>query len=354
MTSHVRGFWGQTAGPVVALSPMDGLTDAAARCIALRHGKPDFTVTEFVAVEGLTHGGIALLDDFLHEASDRPVVAQLYGIEPAAFREAAAIATALGFDGVDINMGCPAATVARRGAGAALIRTPDLAKEIVRATRAGIDDWANGGSLDRLVSHNRIRRMVRARCEPYLESSRRRIPVSVKTRIGFDNICVEQWASHLSEAEPIAITFHGRTLKQLYGGSARWDAIGRAADTLRGSGILVLGNGDIEDRNHALSLITEYGLDGAMIGRATVGNPWVLRSETVSTALRLRTAMEHAELFEHIFPNRPYMAVRKHLHGYCRGFDGASNLRKELMLSPSAAHSRRMIERILEPIAAQV
>ena len=350
--TNVRGFWTDLTSPIVGLSPMDGVTDAVARRMAVVHGHPDLTITEFVAVEGLTHGAVVLLDDLTYDPRHRPVVAQLYGVDPAAFREAAAIATALGFDGIDVNMGCPACTVARRGAGAALIQTPELAREIVRAVRAGIADWANGGTLRELISHNKVRRIVVERAEPLGDATRRLIPVSVKTRIGFDDVVVERWAGELALEEPVAITFHGRTLKQMYSGSANWDAIGRAAERLRGSGILVLGNGDLADRQAAEQRIRDYGLDGALIGRATVGNPWVLAGQTADVPTRLRAAIEHAELFADLFPKRPFMAARKHLHGYCRGFEGAGELRKQLMLAPTAADCRRLIERALLPLAA--
>lgn len=352
LAPSTRGFWSSLPRPIVALAPMDGVTDAVARRIACHHGQSDLTITEFVAVEGLTHGAVTLLDDLRYDETTRPVVAQLYGVDPAAFREAAAIATALGFDGIDVNMGCPATSVARRGAGAALIQTPELAQAIVRAVRAGIRDWADGGDLAGLVTHPRVRRAVAARAEPLAAWTRRTIPVSVKTRIGVDDIVVERWARQLAEAEPVAITFHGRTLKQLYSGEADWDAIGRAADVLRGSGIRVLGNGDVRDRSAALERIGAYRLDGALIGRAAIGNPWALAGRVVDPATRLRTAIEHAELFERAFPNRPFVATRKHLHGYARHFDGAADLRKALMVAPSAAACRALIERVLEPLAA--
>jgi tRNA-dihydrouridine synthase B len=348
--SWPKGFWAELTKPIVGLSPMDGITDAAARRIAVRHGRPDLTITEFVAVEGLTHGAVALLEDFRYDPGHRPVVAQLYGVEPQAFREAAAIACALGFDGIDVNMGCPAASVAARGAGAALIRTPDLAREIVRAVRAGIDDWANGGTLEELVSHAKVRRTVAARV--ISDDTRHRIPVSVKTRVGFDEVIAERWVGELALEAPAAITLHGRTLKQMYSGQANWDAIGRAAETLRGSGILVLGNGDLSDRADAMARVRGYGLDGALIGRATVGNPWVLSGRVASIEERLRVAIEHAEEFERSGWHRPFVAVRRHLHGYCKGFEGAGELRKGLMTAPTAADCRRLIERHLLPLVA--
>lgn len=346
------GFWADLPRPFVALSPMDGVTDAVARHVAVRHGRSPFTVTEFVAVEGLTHGAVALLEDLRYLDDDRPVVAQLYGVDPTAFREAAAIATALGFDGVDINMGCPANSVARRGAGAALIQTPDLARQIIRETRAGVADWANGGTLTELVRHAKVRRIVAERAAPFGDSTRRLIPVSVKTRIGYDEVVAERWISEIVEETPVAITLHGRTLKQLYAGSADWDAIGRAADAIRGSGTLVLGNGDLRDRQTAIARACAYGLDGALIGRATIGNPWALAGLTVDTPTRLMTAIAHAELYERTFPSRPFVAARKHLHGYVKAFEGAGDLRRQLMLAPNSAACRRLIEQALLPLAA--
>jgi tRNA-dihydrouridine synthase len=348
-----RGFWADLPRPIVGLSPMDGVTDAVARRMARRCGRPDMTITEFVAVEGLVHGAVGLLDDFLYDdgaPGARPVVAQVYGADPAAFRQAAAIATALGFDGVDVNMGCPAASVAARGAGAALIKTPELAREIVRATRAGIDDWANGGRLERIVPHAKVRRVVAERAARFGDTTRRRIPVSVKTRVGYDEVEAERWVAELALEAPAAITFHGRTLRQLYAGRADWDAIGRAAEVVRGSGVLVLGNGDLADRADAVGRAASYRLDGALIGRATVGNPWVLSDRVASTAERLGAAIEHAEEFERQRWRRPFVAVRRHLYGYCRGFEGAVELRRRLMLAPNAAECRRLIEAALDAL----
>src|SRR2546428_3204969 len=219
-----RGCWADLPRPIVGLSPMDGVTDAVARSMAVRYGRPDLTITEFVAVEGLTHGAVALLEDLRYDEGERPVVAQLYGVDPAAFREAAAIATALGFDAIDVNMGCPASSVARRGAGAALIQTPDHARAIIRAVRAGIADWADGRSLDELVSHRKVRRVVKERAVRFGEASRRVLPVSVKTRFRYAEVVGARWHRELAREEPVAITLHGRTLKQMYSGSADWDA----------------------------------------------------------------------------------------------------------------------------------
>ncbi|MBM4417825.1 MAG: tRNA-dihydrouridine synthase [Chloroflexi bacterium] len=348
-----RGFWLALPRPIVALSPMDGVTDVVARAIALRHGQPDLTITEFVSVEGLVRGAIALLEDLRFIPSDRPVIAQLYGTDPSAYRVCATIACALGFDGIDINMGCPALTVANRGAGAALIRNPDLARRIIASVREGIDDWGLGKSLARTVDHPRLRRAIAERVARTETRGRTgAIPVSVKTRIGFDSIEAERWVADLAAAEPAAITLHGRTLKQMYSGTANWDAIGRAAEHLRGSGIVVLGNGDVADRREALARCRDYGVDGVLIGRATIGNPWAFLGQEATVAQRLRVAIEHAELFATAHASRPFMAVRRHLHGYARGFAGASELRRQLMLAPDATRARDLLEGALVVSAA--
>jgi tRNA-dihydrouridine synthase B len=242
-------FWNQIRRPIVGLAPMDGVTDAAYRRISARHGRPDVVLTEFTNVEGLSRGAQLMLDDFIYSEEERPAVAQIYGGEPESFYKVTVLACALGFDGIDVNMGCPAKNVASRGCGAALIRNPELAKEILRAVKRGIADWADGISIDRLGMKPRmpirVRRMNLERIGAEEVGERRKIPLSVKTRIGYDKIVVEDWVKHLLEEEPVAITLHGRTLKQMYTGEADWEAIGRAAEVIHQTPTLVLGNGDL-------------------------------------------------------------------------------------------------------------
>ena len=131
-------FWQDLPRPIVGLAPMDGVTDAACRFIMATLGHPAVIVSEFTAVDGLNAGAERLLDDFYYHPIERPVVAQVFGAIPENFVQAAAIAAALGFDGLDINMGCPVKNVAERGAGAALIRHPERALAIIAAAREGI------------------------------------------------------------------------------------------------------------------------------------------------------------------------------------------------------------------------
>ena len=126
---------------------MDGVTDAAFRYITAKHGGPDVILTEFVNIQSALYSPHTLLQDFAYSEIERPIAAQIYGKTPELFYQVAHIVCELGFDGLDINMGCPAKKVAAIGCGAALIRTPDLAREIIRAAKQGVRDWYDGQSL---------------------------------------------------------------------------------------------------------------------------------------------------------------------------------------------------------------
>ncbi|PIR99086.1 hypothetical protein COT87_01335, partial [Candidatus Collierbacteria bacterium CG10_big_fil_rev_8_21_14_0_10_44_9] len=167
-------------------------------------------------------------------------VAQVFGKKPEFFAEAAVLVESLGFDGIDINMGCPAHKVEESGSGAGLIHTPALAQEIIRTVKAAT-----------------------------------KLPVSVKTRIGVDKDVAEEWMEQLMEVRPAMISLHGRTLKQLYQGRADWEAIARAAKVVHKHGGHILGNGDITSINNLQFTIHKYGVDGVLIGRAAEGNPGV-------------------------------------------------------------------------------
>lgn len=358
-------FWKNIRRPIVGLAPMDGVTDAAYRRIAARHGSPDVVLTEFTNVEGLSRGAQIMLDDFIYSEEERPAVAQIYGSEPESFYKVAVLACALGFDGIDVNMGCPAKNVAARGCGAALIRNPALAKEILQAVKRGIADWANGISIDRLGMKPRmairVRRMNVDRIGVEDVEERRVIPLSVKTRIGYDSIVVEDWVRHLLEEEPAVITLHGRTLKQMYTGSADWEAIGRAAEVIHQTPTLVLGNGDLTSLEMAAEKIRLSGVDGVLIGRGAMGNPWIfshkealkdfLAGETAilpqdlipDLETRFSVLLEHARLFEQIKGGVRFAAMRKHFAFYCRGMPGAAELRNRMFQTKDSGQVESII-----------
>src|SRR5258708_7376435 len=189
-------FWQNLAKPIVGLSPMDGVTDAPFRYITKKYGNPDVIYTEFTSVEGVCHKAKELLKDFLYDETQRPIVAQVYGTTPKFFRQTAVVLCELGFDGIDINMGCPAKNVAHSGAGAALIKTPKLAQEIIRETKAGIQDWLNGMTskdCPDISAEIAVEVEKRHQALPEQYQQRRPLPVSVKTRIGYDSPVIEEW-----------------------------------------------------------------------------------------------------------------------------------------------------------------
>jgi tRNA-dihydrouridine synthase len=344
-------FWHQIKKPILGLSPMDGVTDAPFRYIVAKYGKPDVMMTEFTNVEGLARNAVVMLDDFLYSETERPIVAQIYGSEPESFYKIAIICCELGFDGVDINMGCPAKNVAARGCGAALIQNPPLAKEIIQQVKLGIRDWVEGKMIEDLGLKNRmifkVRRMNEARIGLPNIVERKPIPVSVKTRIGFDRVVVEDWVKHLLEEEPVAITLHGRTLKQMYTGSADWEAIARAAEVIHQTSTLVLGNGDIQSLEDAGEKILKSGVDGALIGRSVIGQPGFFNrgdQESKKTSFeRFKIMLEHARFFESVKGADRFSAMRKHFGWYCKGVPQAAELRRQMFQTNSTAELEKIV-----------
>lgn len=208
-------FWQSLTGPIIGMAPMDGVTDATFRHTVALQGKPDVSFTEFTHVHDVCRGPEFLLDSLVYHEVERPIVAQLYGKDPDLFYQAAHAVCELGFDGLDVNMGCPSRSVALSGSGAGLIRTPDLAHAIMQATRQGIADWAAGQTLERaglkLGRVEAIQRMNQQRqaARPLVRGI---IPLSVKTRLGYDVAIVDRWIEHLLMEQPAVISLHGNAL----------------------------------------------------------------------------------------------------------------------------------------------
>jgi nifR3 family TIM-barrel protein len=337
---------------------MDGVTDSAFRLMAARHGKPDVLFTEFTHVHDVCRGPEFLLDSLRYDDAERPVVAQLYGKDPDLFYQAAHIVCELGFDGLDINMGCPSHNVASSGSGAGLIRTPDLAHAIMRAARQAIADWAAGQTLEAAgVKAARIEavRRCNARRNDVVPSVRSTIPLSVKTRLGYDEVIVERWVEHLLAESPAVISLHGRTLQQMYRGQADWAAIGRAAQVVRATGTLLFGNGDVQSLTEAVDRVRRTGVEGVLVGRAALGAPWFFKDKEAarrhaqlgkpwnsdpwmpSLADRFEILLEHAREFEAQSGAQQFRRMRKHLGWYCKGFPHAAALRARMFLASSAA-----------------
>lgn len=363
-------FWNRIRKPIIGLSPMDGVTDASFRLVAARHGPPDLCMTEFTSVEAICCGAEGFVRDLSYGECERPVLAQIYGRTPHAFYQVAHLVGELGFDGLDINMGCPARNVASKGCGAGLIRNPDLAVALIRSARRGLADWAAGQRLEEVGLApevvERVRGMKRGRAAP---GNRPSIPLSVKTRVGYDEVEVDEWIPVLLGEGPAAISVHGRTLKQMYRGAADWDAIGRAVELARESPTLILGNGDLKSMPEVVERVRQTGVDGVLLGRGAMGNPWVFRHKqwakdtlagvsaaapdetSVSRNERTRVLLEHSRHFEGLWGERRFPAMRKHLAWYCKGFRGASRWRARMVRARNAEEVARIVE--AEPEASE-
>lgn len=324
--------WQHLPKPIFGLSPMDGVTDHIFRTIVYNHGTPDVMFTEFVSVEGLSRRIPALLNDLKYLPHERPMIAQIYGYELEAFRSSTKIVIELGFDGLDINMGCPAKSVVHSGGGAALIKACPHAKEIIRVC---------GEEL-----------------EEHFQKTGKRIPLSVKTRLGYDKALIKDWVGQLLDCKELSnISLHGRTLKQGYSGDADWEAIAQAAELAKGSGKTILGNGDLKDLNDAAEKIKLAQVDGALLGRASYGNPWLFfekekvrqgekTEDIITTQMRFKTLLEHAELLWKNKDPKNFIQIRKHCGWYLKGFSGAAELRQQLV----RVNTLEELERILMPL----
>ena len=312
------GFWKQLERPFFALAPMANVTDTVFRQIIIKHGRPDAMWTEFVATDALcSEGRESALRDLQYAPHERPLVAQIFGSVPAHFYEAAKLVAELGFDGVDINMGCPEKNIVKSGACSALINEPALAQDIIRATQEGAGT----------------------------------IPVSVKTRLGFSKDTLEEWLPILLETKPAAITVHGRTRKEMSKNPARWNRIKDAVEIAKGSGVLIIGNGDVTSLDDARQKAQETGVDGVMLGRAIFGNPWLFHKEGLVPTLeeKLLAMVEHTQLFEQTWGDtKSFELMKKHYKAYVNGFDGAKALRMKLMECHSAAAIEHKVSLFLE------
>lgn len=359
-----NNFWQRLPKPIIGLAPMDGITDYAFREIVSRHGKPDVMYTEFVNVEGLCHNAPQMLRAFYYSKNQRPIVAQLFGKDPGSFYEATMLVCELGFDGVDINMGCPAKNVAGHGSGAALIDKPDLALEIIISVKAAIDDYLNGKTLDDCPHlSSKVKARVQAIKKRFkLSKIKMQIPVSIKTRLGVNENQIVRWIQNLLKVKLACIAIHGRTLKQGYQGQADWLSIKEAVltrdntqdDLYSEERTLILGNGDLLSLKKALDTVKIYLVDGALIGRASLGNPQIfaknshgLANEVSQNLNMAQVALEHAQIFEEIYSQEEqykFWPMRKHLASYIKGFPDASRIRAELVQTNSSAEVAKILK----------
>jgi nifR3 family TIM-barrel protein len=321
-----QGFWKKIKKPFFVLAPMADVTDAAFRRVINKYGKPDVIWTEFVSADGLilAHDGgkKKLLRDLLYSETERPIVAQLFGSNPETMQKAAALVQELGFDGIDINMGCPDRGVEKQGAGAAMIKNPKRAREIIRAAKEGAPN----------------------------------LPVSVKTRVGYNKNELETWLPELLAEQPALITVHARTRKEMSLVPARWEHVKRAVEIRNNfvipdgtkSTTLIAGNGDVKDVHDAQNKILETGADGVMLGRAIFGNPWLFSEKTPTLYEKLTVMLEHTKLFAELLGDiKNFAIMKKHYKAYVKDFDGAAELRNALMEANDVTEIEKRVQTFL-------
>ncbi len=350
------GFWSKLKtdilargnGPFFALAPMADVTDAAFRKLIAKYGKPDVMWTEFVSANGLaSRGKEALMVDLLYGEEERPIVAQLFTADPKNMESAARLVEELGFDGLDINMGCPDRTIEKQGAGACLIKTPDVAREIIRAAKRGAPN----------------------------------IPISVKTRVGYNHLEIDTWIPTLFEEGIAALTVHVRTRKEMSKVPADWSRLKKivALRDRLSPDTLIIGNGDVTSLLDGRQKAKESGVDGVMIGRGIFGNPWLFddsrsivsvlpkkhplgrlpligkffhtkrgapssKVKPITVRERLDALLEHTKLFDSLLGKvKSFSIMKKHYKAYVNGFPGSKELRQNLMESKNVDEVEEII-----------
>ncbi len=295
-------FWRKLKRPFFILAPMDDVTDVVFREIVSEVGKPDVLVTEFTNVEGLNSAGFEAVSERLKfTEKQRPIVAQIWGLKPENYFKSAQIIKKMGFDGIDINMGCPVKDVTKTGACSAMINTPNLAEEVIKATIKGA-----GG-----------------------------LPVSVKTRLGLSKYQPE-WIEFLLKLNIDLLIIHGRTVKEMSKVPTHWDKIGEVREIRDRLGVktLIIGNGDVKSRQQGEELAKEYGLDGIMIGRGIFDDIALFNRDKKQWSIEERVSLllRHAKLYQDTWGDKKhFLPMRKFVKVYIKDFVGASELRAKLM-----------------------
>lgn len=304
--------------PFFILAPMDDVTDTVFRRVIGACAAPDMYFTEFVNVDGLqSPGRQKLMKKLFHTDEERPLVAQIWGKNPENYYKTAQELVEMGFAGVDINMGCPAKSEVKAGTCSALINNRPLALEIIKATQEGA-----GG----------------------------KIPISVKTRLGFNEVDFT-WHELLLQQNINMLTIHGRTKKEMSKVPADWQKVGHIRQMRDDAKVntLIVGNGDVESRAHGLQLAEEHQLDGIMIGRGVFHDPFAFAEESpwlqTTQSERITLFRKHVALFAETWKNneRPIHTLNKFCKIYIQGFDGAKELREKLMKADSSHELTKLL-----------
>ncbi|HEA2997445.1 TPA: tRNA-dihydrouridine synthase [Staphylococcus aureus] len=312
-----ENFWSELPRPFFILAPMEDVTDIVFRHVVSEAARPDVFFTEFTNTESFCHpeGIHSVRGRLTFSEDEQPMVAHIWGDKPEQFRETSIQLAKMGFKGIDLNMGCPVANVAKKGKGSGLILIPDVAAEIIQATKAG------------------------------------GLPVSVKTRLGYYEIDEwKDWLKHVFEQDIANLSIHLRTRKEMSKVDAHWElieAIKNLRDEIAPNTLLTI-NGDIPDRKTGLELAEKYGIDGVMIGRGIFHNPFAFEKEPREHTCKelLDLLRLHLSLFNKYEKDeiRQFKSLRRFFKIYVRGIRGASELRHQLMNTQSIAEARALLD----------
>ena len=311
----MKFFWHDCKKPILALAPMEDVTDTVFRQIVAKCARPTVFFTEFTSVDGLfSRGREAVIHRLDYAPGEHPIIAQIWGNTPELFYKAAQLVAEMHFDGVDINAGCPEKNVVSHGGGACLIQDPVLMKEIIAATKES------------------------------------KLPVSVKTRLGYKKISPD-WIGFLLEQDLDALTIHGRTAAELSKVPAHWDKIGESVmlKNQMKKKTIIIGNGDVANYADAVAKCNEFGTDGAMIGRGIFHDLWAFDSNGISHMddhkKLLAIMRDHIMVFQKTWRDKKNFAVlKKFFKIYVQGFPNASRVREQLMETKSPEEALRMLE----------
>lgn len=319
----VVSFWNTLPKPFFVLAPMEDVTDAAFRRLIAKTGCPDVTWTEFTSADGLVRanekGQTKLRRKLLYGKEERPIVAQLFSSNTANMEAVSRLCLELGFDGVDINMGCPDKSVEKQMCGSGMIKHPDRAVEIIRAAKRGAT------------------------------SDIKSIPISVKTRIGYAHDEIDTWIPTLLQEDIGALTIHMRTRNEMSDVPAHWDLMPRIVmlrDEIAPS-TRIIGNGDVMTIGEGRQKCEELGCDGIMFGRAIFGNPWLFTNrdkDTISPQEKIATLVKHITYFQELLTGTVSEAVMKrHFKAYISGWPGAAELRVRLMETQTLDQAKEIL-----------
>ncbi len=313
----MKDFWQNLNKPILALAPMEGVTDTVFRRVINYCGRPSVYFTEFTNVDGLFSKGAKQVEHrLIFTPEERPLIAQIWGMKPENYAKAAQKIAEMGYDGIDINMGCPEKNVVKRGACAGLIHNHELVTEIITATK--------GGALD--------------------------LPVSVKTRIGIKDIVTEEWISFLLEQNIDALTVHLRTAREMSAPPPHWEELPRIVELRNkiNKQTVLLANGDVESVEQAKEITEQYKIDGVMMGRGIFKNPFLFGGtqniENLTLKQRMELLMRHSELFEQQWgENKHFEILRKFYKIYTLGLPNAKELREKFMTTKNLEDVRQIV-----------